>query len=208
MNELPIQDYIQKRRIKSIFNARDNLHQKRRKIEFEHNHNETGRTELLTAYRSLVSEYLMEVEPLIEESDYGTEIFTETSFGTIKIEPNTRTQSDNIKTRTEIQLQSGQWVMIEPEDIPEKKQYNLTGLKSLHQVPNPISITKRIDVLNPHNSHTPTKETVTYSQKAQISMSTLDLMTRAINELLADLGIKFEVESEPEESEFEYEDLI
>jgi len=201
MTEQPIQDdedYIQKRRIKSIFNSKDNLHEKRRKIEFEHLHNNKDRTELLTAYRSLVSDYLMQVEPLMDEYEMGTELLEETSFGKIKAQPNTRSKQNSINPITEIQLQSGQWVQIEPEDIPQEKRYNLIGLVSLHRVPNPVKISKQIEVLNPHNSHTPTKETVTYTQVTQIDMSTLDLMTRGINQFLAEAG--FELQKEPEDN--------
>lgn len=196
-DEQPIQDkedYIQKRRIKSIFNSRDNLHEKRRKIEFESQG--TGKTELLTAYRSLVSDYLMQVEPLMEKYDMGTELLKETSFGTLEVRPNTRTEKRGYQTQTEIQLQTGEWVQIEPEEVPQKQSYNLNGLISLHRVPNPAEITEQIEVLNPHNTHTPTKEIVTYTQKSQITMSTLDLMTRGINQFLAQAG--FELEQEPD----------
>jgi len=197
-DEQPIQDkedYIQKRRIKSIFNARDNLHEKRRKIEFE-SHQGTGRTELLTAYRSLVSDYFMQVEPLMEKYDFGEELLRETNFGTLEIRPNTRTKKRGYQTQTEIQLQTGEWVQIEPEEVPQERSYNLSGLISLHRVPNPAEISEEIEVLNPHNSHTPTKEIVTYTQKSQITMSKLDLMTRGINQFLAECG--FELQKEPD----------
>ena len=181
------EDLIHQRRIKTIFDARDNLHQTRSKIEFEQQGD--ARVEVLTAYRSLVSSYLLEVEPLMQRYETGQQLLDETEFGTVKLEP----EIYNGK----IQYRPGKSAKIDRSDVPEPKQYKLTGLSSLFTVPNPVEYDRQIPV-NDRSVRGNKTTMVDYSRKAQIRMSTLDTMTRSINQFLAEIG--FTVDQEPEDN--------
>lgn len=189
--------YVRKRRMKQIFDVRDNLQQKRRKIEFEQQ-NEQGHIEFLNGYRTLVKDYLMTIEPLLEQYELGEELLRETDFGTVKVEPVIRTLDSRTKPSVELQFQTGDWVKIKREDIPQKKQHSLTGLISLYRVPSPVEIHSEVEVLDTRNVHGGTWETIEYMNKVQITLSQLDMMVRGMNQFLAKIGL--ELEPEPEEN--------
>lgn len=191
-----IQQNVEERRIKSIFDVRDELHNKRKKIHFEQS-DDTAKVELLTAYRSLVSSYLLEIEPLLEKFDDGKELLYDTEFGTVELQP-------TVNSNNEILL-NGEWRQLR-QSPPNKIKYELTGLESLYSVPSPIKMRTAIEVDKP-GVRGKASQTAIYENKAEIEMITLDSMVRYMNQFICHIGLELDPEQN-EESEFEYSDLV
>jgi hypothetical protein len=90
------EEVVQTRRLNSIFDIRDDLREHRKIILMERYDNSgVSRFEALNGYRALCNDYLMELEPLLNEYENGIQLLTERDFGYAFIQPNYETLSQN-----------------------------------------------------------------------------------------------------------------
>lgn len=197
------EDYISKRRLKSVFDLRQEIHKTRKKLrmaEYQGN----SRFEILCGYRVLVESYLLEVEPLLRRYGDGDHYLHEKEFGEVSVEPQIRRTDDQRVRRGEFSLYfpnqpaeyGDRWFRVEWEaDLPEAITYDVTGLDSLMSVPSELAISDTISCARGPVSGSET-EVRSYLKRSQIPMGILDEMVRTINEFLSDIGFELEPEEE------------
>lgn len=195
--------YVNQRRLQQLFDLRENLHKSRLKLaEIEHNrrHKRT-RWEALNAYRALVDSYILELEPLLLRYEPGPELLNETHFGTVevtphyKLEPAGRSSSDTYQVyepSASTNNSSDDYVRVQnrPHEVVE---YELEGLRSVLELPSPLTATYTFNKFKYAGKGKSFKHTA----KTQIRMETMDTMVRKANNFLAEIG--FTVSPEPED---------
>jgi hypothetical protein len=193
------EDYSKQRRLKSVFDIRKEIHETRRDIKFQ-THKLSQRHQAITAYRSLVESYLLEIEPLLRRYGDGEYYLTEYDFGRLTLAPETRSSDEITLHQVELyfpnrdnqyERNSDGWENVKEEYVPDPVAYDFTGLQSLFEAPDTLILhdeVKEDDSLK--------AETYTYINKSQIPMSMLDEMVRVMNEFISDIGFELEPEKE------------
>lgn len=192
-----IENYINERRLKQIFDIREDLHDKRRKIRSV---DPTKKRQALQIYRSIVSSYIMEAEPLLAKYG-GKGLLYERDFGTITISPRTYEKQIGASSTTTT-------VVNDPEasqgfrkitEEPEPIKIALKGSASVFQLDNPITYTFTLEEMRGNRLAGEFEHTVT----TQISFQILDRMVRETNQHLAQIGFELEPEQETEPGQIE-----
>ena len=187
------EDYVHQRRLKSIFDLREELHTKRKQIRIAEA-DDRNRFAALCVYRSIVDSYVLELEPLLRLYERGIQYLTETNFGTVSVTPETRQATragDSRGQVTEVYNPETEKWHAASHSI-EPTTYQLQGLESLLTLPNPIETEFTIKTDRPLRD-----DLVTITATSQIGMDRLDAMVRVMNTFLSDIG--FEVDPEPED---------
>jgi hypothetical protein len=200
------EEYTNERRLKDIFDARSDIREKRLQAQ------EAARTDRLTAvsaYRSAVSNYLLEVEPLLRQHEPGTQLLTERDFGSIVIEPPTKEKEAPGRTTTtrqiiEVPKDTYGTKEVPVKDIPDPAKYHLTGLRSLFTAPNPVEHEFTFIADNTYRQ----RDKYTLTQRTQISFQTLDTMVRTINNFLGEAGLELNPDTGGDTAEVDYSDLV
>jgi len=187
------EDYVHQRRLKSIFDLREELHTKRKQIRIAEA-DDQNRFAALCVYRSIVDSYVLELEPLLRLYERGIQYLTETNFGTVSITPETRQAARAGDSRGQVTQvydpDKEEWLTV--SHSVEPTTYQLQGLESLLTLPNPIETEFTIKTDRPLGD-----DLVTITATSQIGMDRLDAMVRVMNTFLSDIG--FEVDPEPED---------
>lgn len=172
--------YVNHRRLKSIFDIRDEMRESRRKVKMaDHRPVEQVTTyEALSAYRALVDSYVVETEPLLRKYDRGVELLEEEDFGKVLVKPTVITGGEYRKVRV-----GGE--EISTRNVPKGRVYELEGLLSVIEQPDPL--TAELKLNKPHNH---ARNPVHKVLKKQIKFKSLDRMVRGINNFLAEIGFE------------------
>lgn len=193
------EEYVNKRRLKSIFDIRDNIAQKRLEVKQADQIQGASRFKALTAYRTLVDSYVLEVEPLLLSYDPGQKYLYEFDFGEVNISPETRSE-EGLRGGTstcgkEIRIQGNphrSWFRLVRE--PEPAKVEVKGLDALFSLPDPLYHEFEVQVVGSGRQTT----TKTVPVTMQIDYPILDSMVRVVNQFLAQIG--FELEPEKDET--------
>lgn len=193
------EDYTVQRRLKSVFDIRKDIHQTRKKVRYA-SHKPSERYQAVCAYRSLAESYLLEIEPLLRRYGDGEYYLSESDFGSITLEPETRDTSTNRLGGLELFFpnapidnykDNSSWIRVNASSVPEPVTYEFTGLTALFDVPDTLILADQVKQERSRRA----KE-YTYVQRSQIPMSALDDMVRTMNEFLSDIGFELEPETE------------
>lgn len=192
------EEYVTERRLRDIFDARTKLRDRRLAARTAVKSQEF---QAMSAYRSAVSNYIMEIDPLMRQFDQGTEPLFEEEFGLVTIEPAVRYQ--------EFPCGSDEWMLtttdgneIPIENPPEPANFPLLGLDSLFVYDDPLTATWEVE---------PTRRggTIRHRRTGQIPFTTLDDMAMAASQFLAEIGLELDPEPDTDDTaEFDYSDLI
>jgi hypothetical protein len=164
--------YVQERRLKDIFDAKEKVRERRIKAKEYQFANEGDGKALngVRMYRTAVENYLTELKSLFLEDMNGRGYWYNLDMGEIVIPP-----PENDK------------YVIEPE--PEK--IDLTGLQSIFDVPEPIVV--EFDVIRRVGTN---KVQETVKQRGNIPFSKLDVAVQSANQYLSDRGFELDPEDD------------
>lgn len=177
----PVHDpegYVQERRLKDIYDARETVRERRikaKELQLENQHRNSNSLDAVRLYRTAVENYLTELKTLFLEDDRGEQYWYEADVGEILIHP-----PDNPNYRTE----------------PEPKSIDLTGLNCLFSLPEPIVVKWEMCVsvgLNGGRTKTKTVERI-----ATVSFQHLDKIVQSANQFLAEKGFELDPHEDTE----------
>jgi len=186
------EEVVQSRRLNSIFDIRDDLRQHRKIILME-KYDNTGvsRFEALNGYRALANDYLMELEPLLNEYEEGEQLLKERDLGYAYIQPDYEVLKNNgFGTKVKIHHKNGATTIANRE--PPTKQVRLTGLESIWDIADPL-ITQ-LNIQQKHNN--PVKSSKPVTIRDQFSVRTTDRFIREMNMFLSDIGFELKPEED------------
>jgi hypothetical protein len=190
------EEIVQSRRLNSIFDIRDDLRQHRKIILMEkYDNSGVSRFEALNGYRALANDYLMELEPLLEEYEQGEKILKKRDFGYAFIQPNyeiLKSSNSAFGTKVRIHHKNGSETIAHQE--PPTKQIRLTGLQSIWDTPDPLIV--QLDIGKQHNN--PVKSSRPIAVKDQFSVRTTDRFIRSMNMFLSEIGFELEPQEDKE----------
>ncbi len=189
------EDIVQSRRLNSIFDIRDNLRESRKVILMErYNNKGFNKFQALSGYRTLANNYLMELQPLLEKFEPGEKLLTERDFGSAYIVPKYRVASSNthgVGEKIEILHSTGEKTMVSQK--PEPQEIELTGLKSIWKVADPLQTKLKLNKFDTQRQTTiPQPVTI----KDQFSVQTTDRFVRSMNMFLSQIGFELEPEED------------
>jgi len=186
------EDIVQSRRLNSIFDIRDDLREHRKIILMERYDNAgVSRFEALNGYRALANDYLMELEPLLNEYEEGEQLLKERDFGYAFIQPNYEVLRNNgFGTKVKIHHKNGGTTIAHRK--PPTKQVRLTGLKSIWDIADPL-ITQ-LNIQQKHNNPLERSRPVTI--RDQFAVRTTDRFIRSMNMFLSDIGFELKPEED------------
>lgn len=191
------EEVVQTRRLNSIFDIRDDLREHRKIILMERYDNSgISRFEALNGYRALCNDYLMELEPLLNEYENGIQLLTERDFGYALIQPNYETLSQNgnfaFGTKVKIHHKNGGETIAYRK--PPTKKVRLTGLESIWNISDPL--VAQIDI--EQQSNNPIDISTSVQIRDQFSVRTTDRFIRSMNMFLSDIGFELDPEEDKE----------
>lgn len=175
------EEYVNRRRLESIFKIRDRLHDARLQIRAK----DTDRYAAVSNYRSLVDSYVIEIEPLLRRYGDGPELLTDRNFGVLEIEPTTRKSARAGSAATQVHV-DGDWLTVKTP--PRSVRYELHGLNSLFRLGDPVTHTFTADAGSLGN------RTVSWEVETQPDFGTLDAMVREVNDFLAEIGFELDAD--------------
>lgn len=186
------EEYINQRRLKSIFDIRQDIHEARRKVLILQDEGEADKQTAMNAYRSLIDSYVMEVEPLFLKYEYGSKIMKSHNFGRVSLDPQTRnTQTGRGRIEDQVFLPDKEkWVT--PTNQISEKVYNFEGLESVLEAPNPLTTTVTVRTSARHGPGQVYRSEI----EGQVPANILDEMLRVANRFLADIGFEISPEEE------------
>lgn len=192
------EEYVNHRRLKTIFDIRDQMRELQNEVKVAPHVNNTSRYEALSAYRAIVSSYIVEVEPLMRHYKPGPKLLDKRDFGTVKIGPSVVERKSPmgrgsttayIDTSTDSKFKKNKFPV---KSVPAPVEFKFHGLTSLLGQPDPLASDFKIQ-----SSRSRRNNTRTHTVTSQVPFEKLDGMTRTINNFLADIGM----EVDPEESQ-------
>lgn len=198
------ESYVNHRRLKSIFDIRERLHEQRTQIVASRHDRSVSEYESLSAYRALVSSYIVETEPIFGRFDGGNELLTKSDFGETVVTPRTSYEFSKPHGNQDLTLDVSadpdidanrvdiSWQRTSSPQEELEKVYSHDGLVSLLNHPDPLVGQWDIPV-KLHDRYHRHNHTV----KQQVGFQVLDTMVRAINNYLAQIG--FEVSPNDEQ---------
>lgn len=192
------EEYVATRRLKDIFDAREGVREDRRRAKglmYEENSEMVGRS----VYRTGVETYISEVQPLLRRTDEGTRLWSETPFGSITFEPETRVQSQ----RVDVEVFDGtEWHRT--RDPPEPTRIHLEGLQSLFELGDPITYTAEFDAVVGLSK----RQTKQLRYREQPDWQVLDEMVLSVNDYLSKIGVELDISDGDDEANFDYSDIV
>jgi hypothetical protein len=192
--------YVNHRRLRSIFDIRDDMVEARKKVKLAGHSREFTTYEALSAYRALTDSYVVEAEPLLRRYEGGIELLEKVDFGTETASPPYHKMSRGQRGAFEVDLVNHDRDTVRLESPPQEKEYNLNGLLSVIECPDPLVAEYEWRSAQRSNRG---GGTVNYVHKQQISFSTLDRMVRSLNNFLAEIGFELDPQDDTEPGQIE-----
>jgi hypothetical protein len=197
-------EFVDKARLRSLFEARDEAAEAIREatlheIELEERGHDEATQVVDEHVRTNVMAYVLECEPLLRNTDAGTEYWAGYSLGPVPLpsRPEAGVAWDMQPSRT---------VHVDDKWLTKSRDcIQIPGIGAFVALPSPI----RIDWSGPVRKHGTNTQSETVSQKYPVPKEISEDVFRAINRLLADLGIGLDAEAiEDGEASYDYADLI
>jgi hypothetical protein len=198
------EELITEKRLETITELRRDIHNIRRDVKLGNKlksqyREKYGTNKRITVYRTVVDSWIMELEPLMRQYDFGEQFLYHRDYGDIVIEPpikyDNQTGHRVIHTKEHgKELVARPDSMSEPEALErtlEPRHVSVEGLTALFQLDDPIV----------EQFHVPTSKLANVRQvpvKGQVPADKLDLMVRDMNHFLAKVGLEMKPEAERE----------
>ena len=194
------ESYINKRRLKGIFDIRDEMTEIRKKVKVAPHADSVSSYEALSAYRALVDSYDVETESLLRQYKGGLDLLQSRDFGTAQIAPRYQNKPEywgggkyEVYVADDPTINNSRIAVNQP---PEPTVFELTGLLSVVSTPDPL--VAEYELHRSGDRHGLGDNSVLYRCEGQISFRTLDTMVRALNNFLGKIGLEVDPEEESE----------
>lgn len=195
------EDYVQRRRLKEIYDAREEIRAKRRQIDVmieDRDYPQVDKLRGARLFRSAVEDYIMAVEPLLTATyeDDGEKYWEEVSLGSVTIQPPQYLCGDVTPSPF------NDYLRIVEKPSPEK--FDITGIQSILEMARPIraEFSATIRTQSQPNPHEET-EVVTRPIPWDILVSAVRQTTLFLNEV----GFEVNVSETEQRTEID-DDLI
>lgn len=194
------EELITEKRLETITELRRDIHNIRRDVKLGNKlksqyREKYGTNKRITVYRTAVDSWIMELEPLMRQYDFGETMLYHRDYGNIVIEPPIKSHNGNRVVHTEehgTEIIASRHHMSDPKSLEktlEPKEISVKGLTALFRLDDPIE----------EQFHVPLSQLAEVRQvpvKGQVPSDKLDLMVRDMNHFLAKVGL--EMKPEPE----------
>jgi len=195
------EELITEKRLETIVELRRDIHNIRRDVKLGNKlrsqyREKYGTNKRITVYRTAVDSWIMELEPLMRQYDFGEKMLYHRDYGDIVIEP--PIEYDKWGHRVIETEEHGEEIVLSPinssnpealERTLEPRHVSVEGLTALFKLDDPI-----VERFNIPTSKA--KRVRRVPVKGQIPADKLDLMVRDMNHFLAKVGL--EMKPEPE----------
>ncbi|GAA0305696.1 hypothetical protein [Halarchaeum salinum] len=195
------EDYVQRRRLKEIYDARESIREKRRQIDIMIEDPDYPRVDKYRGarlYRSAVEDYIMAVEPLLVNTyaEDGTAYWEDVELGTIQMQPPEHLRGDVEPSPFNDYLR-----IVEK---PTPKEFAITGLQSILGLPRPLTadFSATVRTQSQPDPHQTTK-TITQPIPWDILVSAV----RQTTLFLEEIGFEVDVSEEEQRTEIT-DDLV
>lgn len=187
----PVHDpegYVQERRLKDVFDAREKVRERRLAAkQHQLEKRGSGNAEAVRMYRAAVENYLSELKPLFLEQERGKHIWFNKKLGTITVELPVQARSAG-RNGSKGYTYNGHKI----RSKPEPKQIELVGIGCLFHLSEPLNVefevTKRVGLDSRH------KETIVHA--SAISFDHLDHIMNVANGYLSERGLELDPEED------------
>lgn len=190
-----VDEIVRRRRMRSIFDAKEDCQEARTKA---HNNKAVGDLEVARiVFRGALETYVREVEPLFSQTEQGRRYWTDYDFGELVVSPTVETEQSKRRgggTRRTL-AKTGSEIAGE---VPSER-FALTGLKSLFELPSPITFEARCRVKSSGFSGGYSSDSITV--KRHLPVGKLDEMYAVTNGYLGEIGLDIEVSRDDDEWE-------
>ena len=178
------EEYVQERRLKDIYDAKQKVRERKlraKEIQLDNEYKRNPTLDAVRLYRTAVENYLTELRPLFLEDKKGTQYWYNLDMGEMVIEPPERDDYSH-------------------GDEPEPKSIELVGLNCIFEIPEPIVAEWEASICR-KGLGIVERKTETVSQKASLTFSHLDMIVQNANQFLAEKGFELDPveESDPAE---------
>lgn len=181
--------YVQERRLKDVFDAREKVRERRlaaKQYQLE-NRDSTANIEAVRMYRAAVENYLSELKPLFFEEERGKHIWFNKEITTLTVQLPVEARSAG-RGGSKGYTYNGSKI----KSKPEPKQIELTGIGCLFQLSEPLNVefevTKRVGLDRTY------RETVVHT--FAIPFDHLDHIMNIANEYLSERGLELDPEED------------
>jgi hypothetical protein len=192
--------YVNHRRLRSIFDIRDDMVQARKKVKLADHSREFTSYEALSAYRALTDSYIVESEPLLRRYEDGIKLLESANFGVESVCPPYYKAGQHRRGRYEVELGDHERDTVRLSQPPQERQYELNGLLSMIECPDPLVAQYEWKTARSSNRG---GGGISYTHKQQLTFSTLDTMVRSLNNFLAEIGFELDPQDDTEPGQIE-----
>lgn len=200
------ESYIQTRRLKDIFEARKKVRDQRLRAK-EHQMAYSNKAEeqkrAKRYYRAAIENYLTELRPLFLSDELGKHYWHKLDLGSLVIEPPIyRGTVGDSGTFWKVDVASkGDTKTYTVEEKPDNKKIDLTGLRCLFDLPEPMSANWEIVVHSRRFGES--MDIINRSKEVHIGFQKLDTIVNEANSYLRDRGIELDPEEGLPEDELQ-----
>jgi hypothetical protein len=174
--------------------------QARKKVKLADHSEEFTTYEALSAYRALTDSYIVESEPLLRRYEDGTELLENADFGVERVSPPCFKADQYQRGRYEVELGNHERDTVLLSQPPEEQLYELNGLLSLIECPDPLVAQYEWKTARSSNRG---GGRISYTHRQQLTFSTLDAMVRSVNNFLAEIGFELDPQDDTEPGQIE-----
>ena len=181
------EDMIRRERLKSIFDARAECREVRRKTQNLVSSEKEATYLANSHYRHALETYIREVESLLSQTEEGRQYWTEHEFGKMTVKPAFEMASVGDGRPRRKLRQTGSYLKRDP---PEE-EIEFVGLKTLFETSSPITF--EADCYVDSQAFGEGLEVETVQVETQINFHILDRMYATVNGYLSKIGIDVEI---------------
>lgn len=197
-----VDEMVRRKRLRSIFQAQSDCREARTNAK---NRRAAGETEVARVmFRSALETYVREVEPLFSQTEQGRKYWTEYDFGSVVVSPEVEQKRSRRRgggSRKTLAKTGSQIA----DEVPSK-EFDLTGLGCVFDVPSPISFEAECLVTSSGWDNSYDMETVTVTRHLPINK--LDEMYAVTNGYLGEIGIGIDVNISDPTADADYSDVV
>lgn len=197
-------EFVDKARLRSLFEARDEAAEAIREatlheIELEERGHDEATQVVDEHVRTNVMAYVLECEPLLKNTEAGAEYWNDYSLGPMRLPDSPPTDRNWEVGPTRTVYLGDRWIDEGSGTIL------IPGIGAFVNLPSPIQV-EWTGTVHPYTGET---ESEAVTENYPVPRAISEDVFRAINRLLADLGIGLEAEAaEDGEASYDYSDLI
>ena len=171
-------------RLKQIAKARNRVTEIRTKARMPDRDNTQG----AIAYRGALEGFLIELQPLLFQTEKGRFLWSEKEFHTFTIPP--KTTDEDRRGPTKMFVKGGKDVKVSSGSVPDPVEVSITGFGDLVKMANPIEMAWKVRRYSTQGRSSKT----TVTQYYPILFPPLDKIMESANSYLTEIGLTIGIE--------------